>query len=239
MSDLEKIVHVSIDRASKKLTIAPESIQLGAGEWIQWAFQGLRDSERGFISFAPPLPRLGPFNSMRTFDHSYVFGKGNKGSAGTFDYTAMVLDSDVSDPVADGKAKIVNTAQVPSAAPEILVTYHPGETPRLEVSPDPIALNTGDTVTWRFVGLPEDAFVCFKFNPGSAGLNPALGPFVAFGASGDGAHGIEARGTGFAEALVNPAEHFSYELDLRDREGKRLAVHDPVIDNLGPPPTTP
>jgi hypothetical protein len=70
-------------------------------------------------------------------------------------------------------------------------------------------------------------------------LNPALGPFVAFGASGDSSRGIEARGTGFAEALVNPPTQFSYELELWNREGERLAVHDPVIDNLGPPPTNP
>ena len=246
MASLQKVVNVSIDRGKRKLTFdPPEEIQLGAGEWIQWAFKDLLDSERGFISFAPPLPRLGPFHSMRTFDHSYVFGKGNKGSAGTFAYTAMVLDGDDPNPVATGTATIVSTALVPSAAPEIVVTYHPGDPknpadpPRLEISPDPIALNTGDTVTWRFVGLPEDAFACFKFHPGDAGLNPALGPFVAFGASGDSSRGIEARGTGFVEALVDPPKQFSYELELRNRKGECLAVHDPVIDNLGPPPTNP
>lgn len=239
MANLEKVVNVYIDRDQGKLTIDTPEVQLGNGEWIQWAFKDLQTSERGFISFAPPLPRLGPFHSLRTFDHSYFFGKGNKGSAGTFGYTAMVLDAKDPNPVATGTATIVNTVTVPSADPEIVVIYHPGDPPRLEVSPDPIALNTGDTVTWRFVGLPEDAFACFQFNPGEAGLNPALGPFVAFGASGDSSRGIEARGTGFAEALAHPPKQFSYELELRCRDGKCLAVHDPVIDNLGPPPTNP
>ena len=50
---------------------------------------------------------------------------------------------------------------------------------------------------------------------------------------------LRASGSGFAVTLQEPPEHFSYRIELRDWAGRRLASHDPQIDNLGPLPTPP
>ena len=69
---------------------------LAAGDWVQWEFLGLGDGQFGFISFAPPSPRLGPFYSLRSSGHNLFLGKGNKGKAivNDYPYRALVLRPD-------------------------------------------------------------------------------------------------------------------------------------------------
>ena len=242
MDILEKKVKVCFDRDAGRVTLDPPEVQVGDREWVRWEFKGLLEGEFGFISFAPPLPRLGPFYSLRSFDSTSVLGKGNKGTAagGAYGYRALVLSPDEPEALATGVGMVVNTASVENTAPEILVTYHEELPPRLDVSPDPVGLNTGDTATWRFVNLPPNAFACFKFEEVAPGMPESRGPFIAFSAaSGDDPDSLRASGSGFAVTLQEPPEHFSYRIELRDWAGRRLASHDPQIDNLGPLPTPP
>jgi hypothetical protein len=232
MADLEKQVRVELNRLNKTLKITPDPIQLGDREWVRWTFEGLQGNEFGFISFAEQYPRLGPFYSIRTLTNTSVLAKGNKGTKGPFVYTALVLDLDNPTAVASGEGTIENITDKKNTAPEIYVTFH-GEDSPLEVNPFQVGLNTGDTATWHFLGLPPNAFACFRFD------NKKLGPFIAFNAcNGEDSCTVEASGTGFAVNLPE-VEQFTYHIELRDWKGKLLGSHDPLIDNLGPPPTNP
>jgi len=242
MENLEKLVKVCFDRTAHTLTIDATEVYVGDREWVRWEFENLLGGEFGFISFAPPLPRLGPFHSLRSFDRTSVLGKGNKGAAagGAYGYRALVLDVDNPEAVASAVGMVINTATVENTAPEIRVTYHEEVPPRLEVTPDPVGLNTGDTATWRFINLPANAFACFKFEPSAPGMQEDRGPFIAFSAAHGGEpNALAASGTGFAAFMQEPPEHFTYRVELRDWAGRRLASHDPQIDNLGPLPTPP
>jgi hypothetical protein len=246
MENLEKHVKVRFDRTAHTLTIDPAEVQVRDREWVRWEFEGLLEGEFGFISFAPPLPRLGPFNSLRSFDSVSVLGKGNKGTAagGAYGYRALLLSPDEPEALASAVGMVINIATEENTAPEIHVRYKEADAthplPYLEVSPDPVGLNTGDTATWRFANLPPNAFACFKFETVVPGMSEGRGPFIAFSASrGADPDTIEANGTGFSVTMQEPPEHFSYRIELRDWAGRRLASHDPQIDNLGPLPTPP
>ncbi|MEA2604849.1 MAG: hypothetical protein QOF89_5841 [Acidobacteriota bacterium] len=251
---------VVVTQKDKKLTLQPAAIDLKDGEWVQWNFEGLQEGEFGFISFAPPLPRLGPFYSLRSQDEKHFLGKGNKGPqdpnhpGDDYGYVALVLSAESPvalarspEPGCDGAGNIHNVAKDVNTAPEVIVTYqdNPGLPPTLTVSPDPVGLNRGDTATWLFKGLPSDAFACFKFTPDpeTHGLNPGLGPFLAFNAcDGENDVAVRASGMGFAAAYPDPERwsRFTYHIELRCWDGKLLVSHDPAIDNLGSsPPQSP
>lgn len=255
-------IKVRVIRNGDKLTLDPQRIDLRDWEWVEWTFEGLQEGESGFISFAPPLPRLGPFSSLRSFDARHFLGKGNKGPqdprrpGDDYGYLALVLSPESPYALAKspdvgtaGAGVIHNVATGTNTAPQIHVTYSPPPNPSdpnspasLEVTPDPVGLNRGDTATWLFEGLPENAFASFKFIPGSntPDLNAGLGPFLAFNAcNGDNGVTVEASAMGFAAAYPDPVQYpgFTYHIELRDWNGKLLASHDPAIDNLGGPPT--
>ena len=237
MENLEKQVCVQLVRADNKITlkITPETIQLGDREWVRWTFKGLQGNEFGFISFSDAeYPRLGPFYSMRISNDGFL-GKGNKGLVKSFAYTVLILDVDKPDAVASGGGTIENTTDRGNTAPEIYVTYDGQKNPpSLKVAPFEVGLNPGDTATWHFLGLPPDVFACFQF------ANKKLGPFVTFNACKGEKEGctVEASGTGFALDVPYEAQ-YTYHIELRNWAGTRLASQDPLIDNLGPPPTNP
>ncbi len=245
MANQEKLVTVSLD-SNNILTIDLPEVQVDAGDWVQWTFEGLQEDEFGFISFAPPLPRFGPFHSLRSLRPGSVLGKGNKGGTvgDTYGYRALVLNLSQPAAVASSVGMIINNAYKENTAPDIQVSYCTGDDglPQLVVSPDPVGLNTGDTATWRFSNLPENAFACFKFEAVTAGMPQQLGPFIAFSACNgeeEDEEGVivEASGTGFAVGGtgIQTVESFTYYIEIRDWSGQRLASHEPVIDNLGPP----
>jgi hypothetical protein len=244
---------INVNRSGSELTVNPDHLDLEDGDWVEWEFVGLDDGEFGFISFADPLPRLGPFYSLRSLAGDRFLGKGNKGrqdppADGKYEYQALVLDPTKSDRVASGTGTIQNRATAKNTAPEILVTYFPPPNPNdpkspatLTVTPDPVGLNWGDTATWLFKNLPSKAFACFRFIPdaNTPGMDKALGPFLAFNAS-EGDHDVAVRASAMGFAIEYPLPEafpsFTYHVELRDWEGKLLASHDPAIDNLGPPP---
>lgn len=237
----QKIVKVA--RTGDTLTLAPDPIELKEGDWVQWEFSGLEEGEFGFIAFESP--RLGPFYSLRSCGNDLFLGKGNKGTRGIFPYTALILHLDKRTAVLSATGTIDNQSDQKDTSPDVEVTF---ENNVLTVSPYRLRLNAGDTATWRFTSLPDNAFVCFKFGSvtdpqGKAvqGTDGASGPFLAFNACRVDASGVvEASGMGFTAAIPvdqRPGQ-FTYHLQLRDWNGNLIAGHDPIIDNLGPPVPT-
>ena len=246
MDNLEKKVKVCFDRATNTLTIHPTEVHVGDREWVRWEFEHLLETEIGFISFASPLPRLGPFYSLRSFGHASFLGKGNKGGpiGDAYGYRALVLSPNEVEAKASAVGMVVSTATAKNTAPEIHVKYKEADSthpvPFLEVAPYTVGLNTGDTAIWHFDDLPPNAFACFKFDPTMPGMAEGRGPFIAFSVvNDDGKGSVSASGTGFAVAVPELPDHFSYNIEVRDWAGRRLASHDPQIDNLGPLPTPP
>jgi hypothetical protein len=249
---------VRVTREGDQLRIDPQELNIEDWAWVEWEFKNLEAGEYGFISFAPPLPRFGPFYSLRSLTGNRFLGKGNKGaesdsSGGSYGYRALVLDPTKSEPTATGVGMIHNLATQENTAPEIHVAYSEVKNSQgevidriLTVTPNPVGLNWGDTATWFFENLPLNAFAGFQFTPASnisdintPDMNPGLGPFVAFNAStGDQGATVRANAMGFAVNYPDPKIYpsFTYHIELRDWEGKLLASHDPAIDNLGPPP---
>lgn len=236
---MEKTVNINWD--GNNLTIDPEDLELGDEDWVWWSFAGMEEGDFGFVSFQD---RFGPFHSLQSFTNAGVLGKGNVGldNGSTYPYWAMILDPNSNKPIASAQARVKNLATKRDTTPEVLV-YYKSDTQTLEVTPDPLRLNTGDTATWYFMNLPPGAFACFQFEPVVFGMNEAFGPFTTFYASGGNVlANVRASGTGFAsrpEIAENPVLTYTYKIQLRDSQGNQLASHDPAIDNLGPPPPPP
>lgn len=245
---------VRVTRNGGHLTLEPRELDLEDWVWVEWIFEGLQPGEFAFISFAPPAPRLGPFYSLRSLDYRRFLGKGHpkisekRAEGERHGYQALILTPAQSAPVARGVGMIRDRATLENTSPEIHVRYREvkdGEGqvihPVLDVKPDPVGLNWGDTATWVFEDLPPNAFPFFRFPPApnSSGAPPGAGPFVAFNAStGHQESNVRASAMGFAVYYPDPDTYpsFTYSIELRDWQGKLLTSHDPAIDNLGPPP---
>jgi hypothetical protein len=218
-------------------------VDVGDGDEVAWKFPALPNDQFGVVFFEP---RLGPFHSLRSVSNREILGKGNVGSPNNYVYTAMILQLRAAAPIATGTGTIRNQATQVNTAPEVFVTYHPNPLPEqnipdhLEVKPCELPLNPGDTATWYFINLPENAFPDFRFDIGTSNLKESTGPFVDFSAcDGGGAVAVRASGTGFVSAIEEEDRlpQYRYHLEVRDGEGNLIGSHDPLIDTLGIPPT--
>ena len=231
---MAKMNTVNVVRGEEnQLILQPERFDLCDGDWVQWKFpEDLPSDQFGMIFFQS---RLGPFHSLRSYSNKEVLGKGNVGVKSSYNYTAMILQpgqsGDQPGSVPKGTGTIDNMAAEPNTTPEIYVTYIEGSP--LQVSPDPVGLNVGDTATWYITGLPADHFADFWF----FGMSSVSGPFTAFYAcGGDGPVAVRASGTNFARGELALIKQFSYLIEIRDAQGRVIVSHEPGIDNLGPPP---
>ncbi len=237
----EKKIHVRISGTSLTFTPSPD-VDLDDGDQVKWIFPDLPNDQFGFVFFTP---RLGPFHSLRSVSNTEILGKGNVGSASNdlYGYTAMVLTLGKVDPEATGHGTVNNRGTRVNTTPDVRVAYHPpanGNPATLTVDPLILPLNPGDTATWDFVALPDGAFADFQFDLHSSGMKEATGPFVAFYATNGGdAATVLANGTGFVATIpiAEQVRRYRYHIEVRGMDGKRLASHDPLIDNLGAPPT--
>ncbi|HEX4965830.1 MAG TPA: hypothetical protein VF173_33790 [Thermoanaerobaculia bacterium] len=236
---------VNITQTGSQLII-DSSPAVKDGDWVLWQFPEMLDNQFGFVFFQN---RFGPFHSLRSLGNTVVVGKGNVGSvppdSASYDYTAMILQTEVADPIATGAGTITNQATREDTSPEVLVAYNPDLPPSqaITVTPDPVSLNPGDTATWYFSNLPDGAFANFLFKldgmPSSRN-----GPFVNFYAvGGSGPVTLRASGTGFAVAPLGEIQAWPakiiYYFEIRNQDGVLIGSHEPVIDNLGVPPTSP
>lgn len=221
-----------------------DPVEVGDGDEVVWIFPDLPNDQFGFVFFDP---RLGPFHSLRSASNQEVLGRGNVGSQNDYTYTAMILQLGSTNPIATGTGKLHNRATKVNTTPEVFVTYHQNPPPgsnipnHLEVRPFELPLNPGDTATWYFLNLPEDAFPDFRFDIGtSTTLKESTGPFVDFYAcGGGGVVTVRGNGTGFVTEIEEKDRlpQYHYYLEVRDKDGKLLGSHDPLIDTIGIPPT--
>lgn len=226
------------------LELHQKTLDLEAGDWVEWKFHGLSQGEFGFISFKPEAGKFGPFHSLRSHGTDSFLGKGNKGEGEkTYDYLALILNLNDDKAAASGNGTIHNHVSQKDTTPDIKVIYDE-QAKTITVIPNEVCLNVGDTATWYFEGVPHHSFVCFKFGSATAAdgtpveeMDGASGPFVAFNACKDEAGMVQASGMGFVAAIppYRWARKFQYHLQVRDWDGRLLAGHDPIIDNLGPP----
>jgi hypothetical protein len=103
-----------------------------------------------------------------------------------------------------------------------------------------LRLFVGDTALWYVSGLPSGFFVSFRFpSDTNSETDSTIGPFKSFlfnrGVEGESS-GVGVIGVSFDPPAGAPGQ-FSYHIDVRDVSGALVTTHDPVIDNLGQPPT--
>lgn len=248
---------VKISDAGGSLSFDPPQVTLAPGDWVWWSYPDIPAGRLLFIQFQEP--RFGPFHSVRSLGNDSVIGKGNTGQTGTYSYRALLLDPKTEAMVVSDyqEARIINQSGQADTSPEAQVLVTPARgagssSPRVDVqvTPDTLSLNAGDTATWVISGpgLTADMFVTFDFtleSDGSASKN-RTGPFASFfttagGDRGDGQAEIRAHATGFltgAGAHTPPESipaRFQYNIRVWSTEGGPIGGHDPVIDNLGPP----
>ncbi len=232
-------VRVTYDSTTGSLLISPQEIAVVNGNWVAWYFENLQPGWLPHIRFAT---RFGPFHSLRSWYESDqepgFIGKGNigPGELERFTYTAWALDPAAGGPRASGTGTIHNAATLPNTSPEARVTFNPNapKSERIQVSPELLRLNPGDTATWEVSGMPPGAFATmhFKTPEGSP-----MRPFAAFYlVPGDGQGTARASGIGFAVKQDEPVpDRFTYSVCVWGADGKLLDGHDPTIDNIGPP----
>jgi hypothetical protein len=229
------IVTATFDWESSTLTLAPQQpLELRSGESVRWNFEGVPPGFLPFISF----PSTGPFGPFQAFEllGSAVLGIGHSGHSGENSYTALVLDPSLGQAVASADGTIQNLS---ANEPLVAVVRFDPEPPSLEILPVALKLDIGQSAIWYLAGLSPKYFVTFRFD---GFPDPMVGPFLSFSLSGGFGSLVQAVGVDFlsaAASLVLPGP-FSYSVSVWDAQDKQVVVrHDPVIDRLGSPPTSP
>lgn len=239
---------VVVSDVGGSLSFVPTQVTLAPGDWVWWSFLNVQAGFRPFIQFQG-TDRQGPFHSVRSLGDDAVIGKGNTGQPGTYLYRPILLDPQAEVMITSGSLGQIVTevllGQEVDTSPEAFVTYHP-QAPadeKIEVKPDRLRLNTGDTASWVVSGLAEGLIVTFHFNTPEGGTSAnRTGPFASFSVVAGGGPGqMRMYGTGFMTGAGSdtppesiPAE-FSYTIKVWNAEGELVGHHDPAIDNLGPP----
>jgi plastocyanin len=239
------------------LSFDPPQVTLAPGDWVWWSYPDIPAGQALFLQFQGA--RFGPFHSVRSLGNDSILGKGNTGQTGTYSYRAVLLDRKTETVVVSGyqEAGIVNQAGQVDTSPEarVVVTPVPGagsSNPRVDVQviPDTLSLNAGDTATWVISGpgLTADMLVTFDFtlDPDGTASKNRTGPFSSFYTMAGGVQGgeeveIRAHATGFLTGagthtpLESVPARFHYNIRVWSTAGGPIGGHDPVIDNLGPP----
>ncbi len=225
----------------KVLTLNPSTVQLGPGDWVEWNFEGVSAEDLAdtlpFIQFDTSL---GPFQCLQSIPPIKVQGKGNTGVAGSYTYKAGLL-GEASVEAASPVGSVVNPPQDENTSPVATVKFKAGaeDTVEIDINPTtPLTLCKGDTVLWHVLGLPPETSISFQFNLADSTLDPLVGPFESLLVD----RVVEGQGVGLMRIIgtnFNPddRDQYTYHIALRDASGNVLASHDPVIDNLGQPPS--
>ncbi len=241
---------VEVRVVGESLAFTPTHTTLAQGDWVWWHFSHVPAGYVPFIQFQDP--QLGPFHSVRSLGNDAVIGKGNTGQSGTYTYRAILLDPDTGTTMTSGYVgEIDNQVEEADTSPEaqVVVTPNPDLSPGapkylVDVTPDTLCLNAGDTAIWAVSGLEPDTFITFHFEKSDDHTTSTnrTGPFAAFiGMAGGGNGELRAHATGFMTGAGSPTPpesipaRFTYWIDVWSVQGEHLGGHDPVIDNLGPP----
>ncbi|HVS00235.1 MAG TPA: hypothetical protein VMW27_26645 [Thermoanaerobaculia bacterium] len=230
---MPKPIQVTITyNSTPELSIDRPGLSITDEDWVLWSFKNLPPKSAAHIFF--PEMRFGPFQSLLMLGSRAILGRGKIDLPGQRLYTYRALVLDASGALATGEASLSNSSQKGNTSPDVLVQCVEQEGQhRLAVEPMNLCLYKGDTATWHVLGIPEKHFVTFAFQ----GPDPWKKPFEAFSQSqavaGAGPHQFLAVGAGFSWSQPQ----LGYTIGLRDGDGQIVDIKDPLIDNLGDPPT--
>lgn len=230
------------------LTISKPEIVYKQDDWVEWKFENIPPDSFGYLRFGN-APAFGPFHTLRTLAQDSIVGKGNTGATSTtHSYQAMLLTRKEPGVLArSAQATLLQETAPPNTMPDVTVTYRDGK--ELQVVPDRIGLNLGDTATWHFREFPSGYFATLQFDPLPDGASPhpfadfyvtaplpgqPPGTFSAYGI-GYRTQIIEDSPESYAIRVLDLPELLNYHIQVRDSEGTIMSTDDPVIDNLGPP----
>lgn len=220
--------------AEGQLSIDPDVLHVGDGDWVVWSFEGVPDGCLPYVRFSSGF---GPFHALRSYGGMQIVSKGHLPSTGndSHAYTAMILKAEELHPRASQGGTIVNHATADEPLPDVLVTFNPDqpEGEKVVVSPDPIRINEGDTVSWRVTGLRPGHFVTFQFLDGEGAPARLFKSFSLL--PGEDPGEARASALGFLAGEGAAPSSFSYQIRVRSEAGDLLGGHDPTIDNIGPP----
>jgi plastocyanin len=245
----KKTVTVSLQEDMKTLGLTSlffnddGEVELGPDDWVEWNFPDAPSGTLPIIEFDSPL---GPFQCLQSLANATVQGKGNigepEGNGTLYKYTAFLLTQDGVQAQSE-KNSVRNLEQSANTSPVVTVTVTESDKgPSLTFEPETLMLYPGDTALWNVFGLSTGHFITFQFEPPpqDPDLDPLVGPFESLLAN---------RRVGKQETNVmrvvaanfNPASNdisqYVYQVAVRDSEGNILEQHEPVIDNLGQPPS--
>ncbi len=227
---------VKVDYDGAHLTLDPPSARLGPEDWVEWRFSNVPADCIPSIQFEKDV--LGPFQCLQSVSNTTVQGKGNVGAEEDvlYAYTARLLDLEgVRASSGDLAGTVVSLQQVPNTSPEVVVVFKAG---LLTVQPMTLDLYPGDTATWNVFGLPTGHSVTIQFDPLVIGQDNQAAMFESFltcrPVAGEDPGIVQVCGVHFND--LKKLSHYSYRVAVRDPSGIIVASHDPMIDNLGPPP---
>jgi len=239
---IDHLVEVACDLANHTLSVE-DSLSLKLGDLVVWSFLGLPEGWTPWVEFEHESDHgfLGPFAGLSQ-SAAGVWGRCRLDlaeDARSFVYRATIqkgVGLGFGSPfavVSSGESTIsvlpaeVGVRQVFTAAPKA------GSPNVLDVTPRGVVIEAGDTVEWRFEGLPEDLpawrpRVNFRRYDGSGSpTNLLLGPFTSLTYAQGKVQGMgnnNIAGTYYFEVAV---------VKLESGEVLWLGSGDPAIDNRG------
>jgi hypothetical protein len=239
---IDHLVEVLCDLGNHTL-LAEGHLSLKLGDLVVWSFLGIPEDWTPWIEFEHEAEQgfLGPFVSLSQ-STAGVWGRCRLDlpeEARSFSYRATIqkgVGLGFGSPfavVSSGKSTLdvlpadVGSRQVFTVAPKA------GSSDVLEVNPRGVVIEAGDTVEWRFEGLPEDLpawrpRVNFRRYDGAGSpTNLLLGPFTSLTYAPGKMQGMgnnDIAGTYYFEVAV---------VKLESGEVLWIGSGDPAIDNRG------
>lgn len=244
-------VTVTYDPDVNTLTVDMDPITLESETTVNWIFHNLSAVPASFgpvipsILFdsgdVPPDATLGPFQCLQV-ENGVIQGKGNVGCPSEpmpFTYTARLLNQ-TNAPTTSPTFTVINAMQSRNSSPECAVDITVDDSGKVSLpQPDNLLLAKGDTAIWHITNLQPQQSVSIIFDTFA---NPLTGPFESIamyrGLLADDAQQEEMRVLGI-NFDGGDANQITYSVAVRDATGLVLGSGEPIIDNLGQPPTPP
>lgn len=240
-----KVNQIFVERHGDVLTLSQPTLEIDAGEVVQWIFAGVqRDETPTLLVDGAGSGMLGPFTCLRR-SQEMVVAKGFSGQAGTFSYRAALVKPAADLASAPHLAVGQGTLAVrPAAAPTGQVIRVQLLNGTLEISPKTPAcpLMAGDSMIWQFE-VPTSAgssWVPSIYFVDGENHRRSFGPFASLTAidgplPADPGEAVVRRFV-VGTSLIGGGGSFSYLAVIRTADGTEYGTSpDPVLDTDGDP----
>jgi hypothetical protein len=240
---IDHLVQVQCDPVSHLVTITRPSLTIRPGDRVIWSFSGIPEGWSPWIQIrrdTPGLSFLGPFVALSQ-SAGGVWGECRPDQeTAQFSYRALIQKGVGQSWDSETSMQSSRAAQI-QVAPAGTGNHHvfdvtvsaDGAASQLAVTPPLVTLLPGDTVEWKFEGIPGEPGswrprIDFLRYSGSGTVpNLLLGPFNSLTYGTDGA-----RGMGNNE--VGGTYHFEVTLvSASSGEVLWFSSGDPAVDNRG------